>query len=246
MSAPGPRWPLGLPTRLRPVRVIGGTGSTVVWQVRDTDAGRDLAVKVVRSLGERGGGGTDPARRAETEGRASARLADVDGVVHVLELGRTTTGDAWLALDLAPGGTLASRAPMPTRVLAPIGAQLAATLARAHERDVCHGDVSPANVLFDADGRPVLGDFGMAGLGFAPDDPGGLTPAFAAPERLRGAVPTPAADVFSLAATLAAVHDGTESDTAWAAVIARARADEPSQRPSAARLADALGAVRPH
>ncbi len=224
------------------MEVLGRGASSVVWHVRDTEVGLDLAVKVVTAVP---GSLVDPARRAETEARALARLAGIDGVVALHEVGRTDDGAAWLVHDLAAGGSLAARAPWTSDDLARIGSVLARTLAAAHERQVHHGDISPGNVLFDGAGRPLLADFGMAGLGHAPDDPGGLTPAFAAPERLRGAPPSAASDVFSLAATLAAVVDG-EPDDALVPVLARCRVEDPSRRPSAATVSDELASSRSH
>ncbi len=112
---------------------------------------------------------------------------------------------------------------------------LATALAGAHDVGVFHGDISPGNILYDQTGRPWLSDFGMAALGSprsdgtprsragskAPDLPdapdaaelgaygvSGFTPAYAAPERLRGARPGPRSDVYSLAATLWHVLSG--------------------------------------
>ena len=42
---------------------------------------------------------------------------------------------------------------------------LADALAAVHRAGLAHGDVTPANVLFAADGRPVLGDLGVGPLG---------------------------------------------------------------------------------
>lgn len=237
----GPSWPLGIPTRLRPLAVLAAGEATIVWKVRDTEVGTDLAVKVI-TVTE--GSTVDPALRAETEARALARLAGLDGVVALRELGRCGSGAAWLAYDLVTGGTLADRAPCGAHEVVEVGATVARTLAEAHRRLVHHGDISPANVVFDAAGTALLADFGMAGLGHAPDDPGGLTPAFAPPERLRGSGPAASADVYSLAATLLAVTAPTARDEV-ASVLDRCWNEDPSERPSAAALADALRAVRP-
>ena len=51
----------------------------------------------------------------------------------------------------------------PSRV-GKLGAALAATLAAAHSAGVLHRDLKPSNVLLDADGAPVLSDFGAAGF----------------------------------------------------------------------------------
>ncbi len=237
---PTPPWPLGLPTRLRPVGILGVGASSVVWQVRDTEVGADRAVKVVAAAP---GSTVDPARRAETEARALARLAGLAGVVELHEVGRTQDGAAWLVYDLVSGGTLAALGPCSDEELVRVGVRLAVTLVGAHRLEVHHGDISPTNVLIDAGGAPLLADFGMAGLGHAPDDPGGLTPAYAAPERLHGAPPSAASDVWSLAATLAAVA-GPGLPARTRSILSCCCAPLPGDRPDAATLADELRGPR--
>lgn len=238
---PRPQWPLGLPTRLRPVRVLGGGAASVVWQARDTEVGADRAVKVIYAAP---GSGIDPARRAETEARALARLDGVAGIVALHEVGRTDAGAAWLVHDLVTGGTLADRAPCASVEVVQVGSSLATTLAAAHHRSVHHGDISPTNVVFDGDGQALLADFGMAGLGHAPDDPGGLTPAFAAPERLRGAPPSDASDVYSLTVTLRTVSS-SPVPVEVQRLLTMGAAASPADRPSATELADALRSLLP-
>jgi len=206
----------------------------VVWRVRDTEIGADLAVKVMYTPGGRGGLDL----RIETEARALARLRDVDGVLPLHELGLTEDGAAWLACDLVTGGTLADRAPVGAGQLARIGATVAETLTAAHLLEVVHGDVTPTNIVFDGADRALLADFGLAALGHAPSDLGGLTPAYAAPERLRGAVPSAASDVYGLGASLASV--AAESAAELRDVLDRCCAEHPGQRPTAAALASAF------
>lgn len=229
---------MGLPTQLRPLEVLGEGSSATVWRARDRRHGRDVAVKLLDAV--------DPGRvelhraRLEREGRALARLRAVEGVVTVHGLGLTLDGVGWIVTEFVDAGSLADRgaAAMDGIELAPVAASLAVTLAEVHELEVVHGDLSPANLLLGTDGRPRLADFGMAALQQHQRDPGGLTPAFAAPERLAGAPASPAADVHALAASLSwALAD---DDPRLDAQLAAARHPDPSVRPDARTLAGLL------
>lgn len=138
------------------------------------------------------------------------------------------------------------------KVLAPV----AHALAHLHARRLVHGDVSPGNVLVTPEGRAVLLDLGLAssrsqGLGASG------TPGFISPERLRD--PSgfePSADVWSLAAVMAAAlgspineGSGTESiqPDSTRALIDECLRQSPGSRPSAmevAKRATALGGER--
>ena len=79
--------------------------------------------------------------------------------------------------------------------------QLLPALAVLHSQGLCHGDLSPANLLRrDRDGLPVLLDFG----------PGGVTPGYAPPERGRGAEPAAWMDLYSLAVVALVLLSGDE------------------------------------
>ena len=227
--------PTGLPTHLRLVDPLGAGGAGTVWRARDTRRGRDVALKLFEGVAD----GPAAADRLEREVRALGRLHGVDGVVSILECGLTEHGTAWAATELLPGGSLEQRlrsGPLPTEEVVRLGASLAATLAEVHAAGIAHGDLTPANVLFDAAVRPVLADLGLAWLDGEVRG-AGCTPAYSPPERLRGAPPSAAADVWSLAATLrAAAPAGAELPS----VLEECLAERPSQRPRAARLADEL------
>ncbi|HEX7105343.1 MAG TPA: protein kinase, partial [Acidothermaceae bacterium] len=125
---------------------------------------------------------------------------------HLVGLRATTTTDAGLVLvfDYAEGGSLASllaaRGALTAGEVVAVAAPLAEALATVHANGVTHGDITPANVLFDRSGKPLLADVGVARLaGQAAVAPGG--PADVAPGG-------PAADVRALAAVCQAALTG--------------------------------------
>lgn len=241
-----------MPTRLRVADELGRGGTARVWRARDLVAGVDVVVKVISAPGA--------GARLEREARALARLRDVPGVVHVRDLGLTPEGTAWIVADLAPGGSLADRVadrdwstgadtPDPRRLLG----ELASTLAAAHEQKVVHGDISPANVLFGADGTALLADFGAADLDGVSDTVlQGLTPVHAAPERRRGAPASPAGDVYSMGSTVRAVLPAASPRPAGALPVTpsddvellelldRCTSELPTRRPTAHEVVLAL------
>ncbi len=182
----------------------GGMG--VVWRVRHRELGRTMALKMIRG-GE--AAGESEVRRFHTEAEAVARL-EHPGIVPVYELGEVD-GLPFFTMPLMEGGSLSSRLelgkPLPNREAAEILVKVARAVAHAHSRGVLHRDLKPANILFDAAGAPHVADFGLARL-MGSDS--GLTrtgavlgtPAYAAPEQVRGDPPTTAGDIYSLGAIL--------------------------------------------
>jgi serine/threonine protein kinase len=174
---------------------LASGGSAEVFRGLAAD-GREVAMKVIR-------GSADAALR---RARREAGLAAEVNHPHVLEiLDIVADGEVVVVVtSFAPGGSLADllarrgrlSVPESLTVLLPI----AAAVATAHERGVVHGDLSPANILFEASGRPVLADLGAARAAGELGEPAVLTPGYVAPEVARGAPITEASDLFSLGA----------------------------------------------
>ena len=245
--------------------LIGRGGMADVHRGTDTVLDRPVAVKMLRELTD------DDADRARfvAEARTLARLNHA-GLVTVLDAG--ASGDRpYLVLELVDGPNLAEccsgTALHLSRVVA-IGAQVAEALAHAHAAGVVHRDVKPSNILLSDDGRAWLTDFGIARL-LGDSDRHTRTgstigsPAYLAPEQVRGLEVTPAADVYSLGLVVIEMLTGrraypqtpTEAALArltmppvlpdrlpdgWVALLRRMTHLEPAARPPAAEVAAEL------
>lgn len=86
---------------------------------------------------------------------------------------------------------------------------LCEVVGAVHARGWVHGDLTPSNVIV-SDVDPILIDFGQAvALGADTPPPAGGTVSYCAPERILGAPPSQAADLFALGAVLYELLTGT-------------------------------------
>jgi hypothetical protein len=217
--------------------IVGRGATSTVWTAVRDDTGERVAVKV-----------TSPERLhvgqlMELAARETAILARVasEHVVRLHEAHPLPDGSVAVVLDLADGGSLAdlvgARGRLTEGEAATIGTAIATALSTLHEAGVIHGDLSPGNVLFSADGKPMLADFEasrVAGESHPPLVAG--TPGFVAPEVVDGDVPTEASDVYGLAGLL------------WFALTGRNLAADsgmPSGRAAAPDRAEATRLVGP-
>jgi tRNA A-37 threonylcarbamoyl transferase component Bud32 len=201
---------------------VGAGATSVVYSARDPDLNRRVALKVLRpelSMGRRA------RARLVREAQAMAQLSHPN-VVPVYDVG--VFGDqVFIAMELVQGVTLRRKLPIGTawRTVMSAYLQAARGLAAAHAAGLVHRDFKPDNVLLGDDGRVRVVDFGLVGVERdAPDTPGtdaheapasatlpvlqtatGAvlgTPAYMAPEGLRGEVLDARADQFSFCVAL--------------------------------------------
>ena len=204
--------------RYRLVQPLGQGGMGRVWQARDEILSRDVAIKeLVPPPGLSASERAEVRERAMREARAVARL-NHPGVVRIHDVVSMGDGDPWIVMEYLSGGSLhdllTRNGTLPVQRAARIGLDLLEALRATHAVGVIHRDIKPANVLIAEDGRAVLTDFGIATV---PGDPfvtrTGLllgSPAYLAPERAKGAGKVgPAADLWSLGATLFAAVEGS-------------------------------------
>ena len=184
---------------------LGGGGMGVVYRALDLKLDRPVALKFLSS---QRGAAEEHKRRFLREARAASAL-DHPNICTVYEIDETPDGALFIAMALCEGETLRdriARGPLPIAEAVAIAGQIAAGLARAHQRGIVHRDVKPANVMVTPGGVVKLVDFGIAKLA----DQSRLTRAgsavgtagYMSPEQLHGEPADPRSDVWSLGVVL--------------------------------------------
>jgi tRNA A-37 threonylcarbamoyl transferase component Bud32 len=203
-------------SRYRLVRELGRGGMGTVWLASDQLAGRQVAVKELRPPHGLSQAEQDVfTQRALQEARSAARIHHPGAVTLYDILPATSDDDAvYLIMEYLDGPTLAelmqASGAQPAPRVAAWGLQLLSVLETAHGLGIVHRDIKPANIILTA-GQARLTDFGIA---HTVGDPRltrvGImgTRAYLAPELLNSAPLSPAADLWSLGATLYAAAAG--------------------------------------
>jgi len=185
--------------------VLGAGAMAMVYAGFDPGIDRPVAIKCLhRRAAARG-----LEEHLLAEARAAGQLVHPN-IVTIFDTGRTEDGRAYVAMERLPGETLASRVAReglpPLSVVIELATQMAAALDYAHGQGVLHHDVKPENIMLVDDWHYAkLSDFGIAERRAEGAGDGriiGGTPAYMAPERLRGEPSDARSDLFSLGVTL--------------------------------------------
>jgi serine/threonine-protein kinase len=185
--------------RYRLLEPLGRGAMSSVWLAQDEELERRVAVKMLAPSADRA--------RFEREARAAAALSHPN-ICALYDYGEAD-GRPYMVLEYLPNGSLEERlkdGPLPDAEALRIATEIATGLAHAHERGLVHRDLKPANVLFDAEDRPKIADFGIARMGGS----GTLTEAgtvlgtasYISPEQASGRPAGPASDVYSFGVIL--------------------------------------------
>lgn len=148
--------------RYKIVRALGQGGMATVYVAEDPYFKRQVAVK---TLPPQNLESPELLSRFRREALTVASL-EHPAIVPVYDYGEDGQ-QPYIVMRLMTGGTLADRLqhrPLSLSQATSIVARLAPALDLAHHRGVVHRDIKPANILFDAEERPYLSDFGIVKL----------------------------------------------------------------------------------
>ena len=188
------------------VRFLARGGMGEVYEARDTELGVAVALKTIRPLLAHGPSVLERFKREIVLARGLSH----PNLCRTFEFGREERSSppiVFLTMELLAGETLSARIRREGRLAAPVALallrQMASALDHAHAAGVVHRDLKSANVFLvpgPSGERAVITDFGLA-REIAPADSHGIThdgallgtPAYMAPEQVRGETAGPAA-----------------------------------------------------
>ncbi|HEY9502316.1 MAG TPA: serine/threonine-protein kinase, partial [Pyrinomonadaceae bacterium] len=195
---------------------LGAGGMGEVYRARDTQLGRDVAIKVLPSTYSVD---TDRLQRFEQEACAASAL-NHPNVLSIYDVGKYD-GSPYVVSELLEGETLRKRMAgiaLGQRRAIDYALQIANGLAAAHEKGIIHRDLKPDNVFIINDGRVKILDFGLAKLTQldgnqsqtdvptrrVDTDPGVVmgTVGYMSPEQVKGRAVDQRSDIFSFGCIL--------------------------------------------
>ncbi len=138
-------------------RLLGSGGMGRVYAARDTELGREVALKVASLDGE------EAQARLRREAQHASRLSHPH-ICHIYDVGRAD-GQLFVVMELVSGRSLADvmrEAPLSVANARRYGMEIADALAHAHEHGVTHRDLKSTNVMITPKRGAKVLDFGLA------------------------------------------------------------------------------------
>jgi serine/threonine protein kinase len=232
-----------------------------VYLARDTQLGRDVAVKV---LPANYSDDAERLHRFEQEACAASAL-NHPNILSIYDVG-THDGSPYVVSELLQGQTLRQRISgmsLLQRKAIDYAVEIARGLAAAHEKGIVHRDLKPDNLFITNDGRLKILDFGLAKLTGAGNsefsqtgiptrrvdtDPGKVmgTVGYMSPEQVKGRSVDHRSDIFSFGAILYEMLSGRRAfhgESAAETMSAILREDPPDLSEANQRILPALERV---
>tara|TARA_A100001391_G_scaffold195868_1_gene173680 strand:+ start:1041 stop:2609 length:1569 start_codon:yes stop_codon:yes gene_type:complete len=207
------------------LRRLGSGGMADVYAARQLGLGRDVALKVLRSVAQ---SDDDHLKRFRREAQAAARL-NHPAIVQIYEFGEVD-GVHFIAQELVDGINLKQaldrEGPFSADKAVTVVRSVASALQVAHESGVTHRDIKPENIMRGANDLIKVTDFGLARMLTQADSStanltrAGLTlgtPRYMSPEQIQGGTVDARSDLYSLGVTMyhlltgSAPFDGDEA-----------------------------------
>ena len=181
---------------------LGSGGMADVWRARDTELGRDVALKLLHENFARD---TEFVERFRREASSAAGLQHPN-VVSVFDRG-SYEDSYYISMELVEGSSLRELIDQGLEIdeAVEVTRQMLAAAEFAHEHGIVHRDLKPMNALIDRDGRVRVTDFGIARAGGSEITRTGSvmgTAQYLSPEQAQGMDVTPATDIYSIGVIL--------------------------------------------
>ena len=213
---------------------LGKGGMGAVYKAYDETLGRTVALKVMQqSIGQ------DRAfvEQFLQEARALAAINNPH-IVQIYNYGEEN-GQPYIVMELIDGGRLdhiqEKHKSLDEVFVLQTAQQVIRGLQAANAAGMTHGDIKPANILYDRAGSAKVADFGLARFKGEKPKPGEIwgTPYYVAPEVVRGQAPNAPSDIYSLGGTLYHVLTGEppfNGETVTDTVLLRFKEPAPDPR----------------
>jgi serine/threonine protein kinase len=225
-------------------RVLGSTASGTICAAYDPEAGREVAIHLMRTLPGRVGAQAriaDEALAWQALGHPRlARIHEVGTFVDAAHPSGRSVG-VFVVRDLLPGMDLqrwletlpANADAAAIDRLVDVFVLAGEGLVAAHAAGLVHRDVRPTNITVDFDGHAWLADFASPDAVPVRPGMGDESPRWPAPELRQGAEPDALADQYSFCASLSAAlsrHAGLRVNRRVRDALARGMAESPGDR----------------
>src|SRR5580698_11045632 len=185
--------------RYRIIGLLGRGGMGEVYRATDMMLGQSVALKFLPVEAS-----SNPRLLERFHGEVRvARQVSHPNVCRVYDIGEIE-GMPFISMEYVDGEDLASLllriGRLPSDKALETARKLCAGLAAAHERGVIHRDLKPQNIMINKRGEVVIMDFGLAAIAvqLSGAEVRNGTPAYMAPEQLRGAEVTAKSDIYAL------------------------------------------------